>query len=289
MGVSGVLLNNLWCFLIEMSKQKGSQGGPELLRAMREHRPKVLHTNSDLRLVHVIAGLLFLLEAFVSHLMSQDFSMVRDVTVTYMDRAVTDLVWRTEIIGEVCLVQLTAVFFVIAGTHHLMVALPGVFTFYASGVNDERNVFRAVEYSVSATIMLVITLLLVGERGISPITLVILANVTMQLLGYIAEMLRSRSIHFIAWFPFLATWLPIFLQFYLSMNVAEGYPFPSDYINVLVFGMFGLFCSFGVVQTVHLLGGIRFIYIEYSYVLLSLLTKSFLGFLVVISAHQLEA
>ena len=84
--------------LIIMSKKKGSQGGEELLRAMRDHRPKVLHTNSDLRLVHVIAGLLFLLESFVSYLMSQDYSIVRDVAITYMDRGVTDLVWRTEIV-----------------------------------------------------------------------------------------------------------------------------------------------------------------------------------------------
>ena len=80
-----------------------------------------------------------------------------------------------------------AVFLPLAALDHLLVAAPGVHRWYEGGLTRRANYARWIEYSVSASIMIVLIGLFVGIRDLAAVVAVFAANTAMILFGLLME------------------------------------------------------------------------------------------------------
>ena len=117
---------------------------------------------------------------------------------------------------------------------------------------------RYMEYSISASIMLVCIAIEVGISDIvSLVSLAILMFET-NVLGLLADILTETTqntwallAHLAAWISCCAPYTMILVQFFY--NVQNSQRRPPDFVYAIVFVMALLFCSFGFVQSCDLL------------------------------------
>jgi hypothetical protein len=189
---------------------------------------------------------------------------------------------------------------------------------YVSNIIDRGvNPLRFVEYSVSATIMLLCIALVSGiDEYYAIIAIGTLTFITM-ILGLVAELLfddrRSDHtlkqlgwvVHFTGWVTMLVAYLGfIFKQYFFSIQKSEeqGGEGPPDWVTVIIFAVFGLYNIFGITQFLQLwckypvtracmgkpvnykdkgvCGTPINIFIEIMYVSNSLVTKTLLGWMI---------
>ena len=127
----------------------------------------------------------------------------------------------------------------------------------SSRLEQGTNPFRWMEYSMSASIMMVVLGILLGIDDFSALVLLAVSMASCNLLGWSAEISRSKMIHFFGWVPFFAGWWILYEAF---MQGEFG-----GYTHFLFPLMLVGFTLFGVVQLVQCFGmlGKRYINVEY--------------------------
>lgn len=155
-----------------------------------------------------------------------------------------------------------------------------------------QNWLRFIEYSISAPLMLVCIALLSAVDDVVIITLMCTACSLCQILGLICERLQKGwelfTIHSVAWGLILLSYAPIIFSFFYSQHqrVEAGGAEPPFFIYLIIWSIFGLFQSFGVVQFLQIYGdsiplcGRLGVHAELSYTMLSLISKTLLGWLI---------
>jgi hypothetical protein len=141
-----------------------------------------------------------------------------------------------------------AVFLALAALDHLLTAT--VFrTRYEAGLRSGVNRFRWIEYSVSATIMMLLIGFYNGLTGVTEVVLIIGANVAMILFGWLQEVMnppgRERTTLLPFWFCCIAgaaPWVAI-----LVYVVGAGSDVPG-FVYGIVVSLFIFFMSFAVNQ-----------------------------------------
>ncbi len=140
-----------------------------------------------------------------------------------------------------------AVFLALAAVDHLLTATV-LRERYEAGLRRGINRFRWVEYSVSATIMLLLICFYSGITGIDAVVAIIGANVAMILFGWVQEVMNppGRATTWMAPFWFgtivgLAPWVAI------SINLAGSPEIPGFVIGIFV-SLLIFFSSFGLNQ-----------------------------------------
>ncbi len=172
-----------------------------------------------------------------------------------------------------------AVFLGLAAVDHLLTAT--VFrTRYESDLRAGRNRFRWVEYSLSATLMVLLIASYAGITGISAVIGIIGANVAMILFGWLQEVMnppvRTRTTMVPFWFGTLvglAPWVAIVVNFAGAGKV-------PGFVYGIFFALFAFFVSFAVNQWLQYrqVGPWRDVaFGEKSYLVLSLAAKSVLA------------
>jgi len=172
-----------------------------------------------------------------------------------------------------------AAFLALAAIDHLVTATAGRGT-YESDLQRGINRFRWVEYSVSATIMVILIGFYSGITNISTVIAVIGANVAMILFGWLQERMNPPGRETTTMMPFwfgtvagIAPWIAIAVQIIGSQTV-PGFV----YGIVIVQGV--LFFSFGANQWLQYRGIGKwsdYAHGEKVYLILSLLAKSLLA------------
>jgi hypothetical protein len=172
-----------------------------------------------------------------------------------------------------------AVFLALAALDHLITATVGRKT-YESDLRGGINRFRWVEYSVSATIMVLLIGFYSGITNITSVIAVIGANVAMILFGWLQERMnppgRSSTTMMPFWFGTIAgiaPWIAIAAQIIGSETV-------PGFVYGIVIVQFVLFFSFGLNQWLQYRGLGRwsdYIFGEKAYLVLSLAAKSLLA------------
>ena len=153
---------------------------------------------------------------------------------------------------------------------------------YEADLARGRNRFRWLEYSVSATLMVLLICLYAGITGISALIGIAGANVAMILFGWVQEVANPPGRASTTMLPFwcgcvvgAAPWVAI------AINLAG-----SETVPGFVYGIFGslfvFFSSFALVQWLHYSAGGRgrwrsYAFGEQAYLVLSLVAKSALA------------
>ncbi len=173
-----------------------------------------------------------------------------------------------------------AVFLVLAGVDHLVTATVGRRR-YEADLRRGLNAFRWIEYSFSATIMIVLIAFYNGIVEISAVFGIIGANVAMILFGWLQELMnppgRTSTTMLPFWFGCVAgaaPWVAITWNLVAAREDVPGFVF-GIFVSLFVF-----FMSFAVNQWLQYreVGPWRsYAYGERAYLILSLVAKSALA------------
>lgn len=177
-----------------------------------------------------------------------------------------------------------AAFLFLAALDHMLVSLPRGRRFYEQHLALGRSPIRWYEYSLSASLMIVLIAMLTGIEEASALIAIFAANAAMILFGLLMERANPPSREAVDWRPFAygcvvgaAPWIAIVVQIWVAE--ADGGDVPAFVFAIFV-SLFILFFSFAVNMTLHYAGVGRWrdlLFAERGYLLLSLVAKSALA------------
>ncbi len=127
---------------------------------------------------------------------------------------------------------------------------------YSKMITDGRNPLRFIEYSISASIMLICIAFLNGVTDINLIAAIAVLTAMCQLCGLVVEYMKDDQIiwqwilHFTGWIQFLCAYGIISHAFFKSITATPAKP--PQFVYVIVFMLFALYACFGAVQLVEL-------------------------------------
>ena len=171
---------------------------------------------------------------------------------------------------------------------------------YNQMIKEGKNPLRFIEYSFSASIMLISIALLNGVTDINLITSIAVLTSACQLCGLSVEYVDNIKIkwllHLTGWMQFCWAYGIIFHAFFKSIDVAneDSGSGPPSFVYVIVIALFLLYSSFGFVQLFEMLYSVKYIrdtclnkkenidpvFKEKAYICLSLTAKLLLGWMI---------
>ena len=157
---------------------------------------------------------------------------------------------------------------------------------YSNMILQNKNPLRFVEYSISASLMLIAIALINGVTDINLIISIGVLTSSCQLCGLAVEYIKDKKIkwliHLIGWLQFLWAYGIIIFAFYKSVDASNesGGVTPPPFVYIIVSMLFVLYSSFGFVQLMELLFIVNPYTKEISYVTLSLTAKLLLGWMI---------
>lgn len=221
--------------------------------------------------------LLHLAQAVIIVLLAGDFAIT--VTSNFPEGPPGSPQPAPEALFDVPIGWAVAVFLGLAAFDHLLTGTVARAR-YESDLRRGINRFRWLEYSFSATLMVILIGFYSGITGINTVIAIAGANVAMILFGWIQELMnppgRERTTMLPFWFGTLvglAPWVAIVI------NVVGAETVPG-FVYGIVVAQFAFFMSFGVNQWLQYRGVGRwsdYAYGEKAYLVLSLVAKSVLA------------
>ena len=157
---------------------------------------------------------------------------------------------------------------------------------YSEMIKNNRNPLRFVEYSISASLMLISIALINGVTDINLIISIGVLTASCQLCGLAVEYVDDKKIkwliHLVGWLQFVWAYGIIAYAFFKSIAASNesGGITPPSFVYVIVFVLFALYSSFGFVQLAELIFVVNPYTKEKSYVLLSQTAKLLLGWMI---------
>jgi hypothetical protein len=182
---------------------------------------------------------------------------------------------------EVAIGPAVALFLLLAAADHLLVAAPRVHRWYERELARGINVARWAEYSVSASIMVVLIAMFVGIRDVAALLGLIGANTSMILFGLLMERHQEpgRADWSAYWFGCLAGAVPWVAIWWYVLGAAEV----PGFVYAITCTQLALFTGFALNQALQYARAGRwrsYLFGEVSYVVLSLSAKSLLAWLI---------
>lgn len=238
---------------------------------------------SRLRQWNLLMAALHLSQGLAMLSLANDFSLPVTSAFVRLNDETGGLEPHLETLFEVRLAPITASFLLISGIAHLCVSLPGIYGWYRGNLARGINYARWIEYSISASIMIVAIAMLVGIYDVVTLLALFSLNASMILFGWVMER-HNQSTERTDWtsyvFGCIAGAVPwVGIAVYLAGAGGEGGDVPD-----FVYAIFGsIFVAFNVFAINMLLqyrkvGPWRdYLFGEYVYILLSLTAKSLLA------------
>lgn len=234
-----------------------------------------------LRAWNVVVGAFIAIQGIAMVVVSNDLSLpvtvawLRDDPVAVRGPAPSHTLFSVRIGPAV------AAFLLLAAADHLLVAAPGVVSAYERGIAAHRNVFRWVEYSVSASIMISLIGLFVGIRDLAAVVGVFGLNAAMILFGLLMERQQEpgRADWSAFWFGSLAGAVPWVLVF----AYVAGAPTVPGFVWAITITQLVLFAAFAGnmwLQYARVGRWQSYLYGEAGYMVLSVTAKSLLAWLI---------
>lgn len=239
-------------------------------------------TTKSLRRYNVFAGLLHLAQAIAVLALSREFLLPISGGFLQLNPASQNLEPATTTLFDISLPLLIAVFFFLSAIAHL-----GIATFYnkryvkqlAQGINKARW----IEYSISASIMMVAISLLVGIYDLMSLVMIFSLTAIMNLMGLVMEVHNQTTkktnwlSYWVGCFSGIIPWVVV--AFYMWLGADQGSKAPDFvyWIFVSIFAFFNCFAINMVLQYKKIGPWKDYLYGEFMYIILSLVAKSLLA------------
>lgn len=236
-----------------------------------------------LRTYNVVVGVIHLVQAIAMLALSTDFALpvTRGFLTGPPGTPPTQESWFTVALGPA-----VAAFLFLAAIDHLLMAAPGVNDWYNGMLANERNDARWIEYSISASLMIVLIAMISGVSDIAALIAIAGVNASMIFFGLLQERFNRPSSGDVNWMPYIygcfagaVPWAIIALQLASSeARAPEGGP--PGFVYGIVVSLFLLFNTFSVNMVLQYkrVGPWRsYLFGERAYILLSLIAKSALA------------
>ena len=237
--------------------------------------------SGGLRRFNLVVGLIHLAQAIAMLWLSNSFTL--PVTRTFLTGPPgTDPGWENWF--SVALGPAVAAFLFLAAIDHLLMAAPGVNGWYNGMLANGRNDARWIEYSVSASLMIVLIAMITGVTDIGALIAIAGVNASMIFFGLLHEVMNTPDRSRVNWMPYIfgcfagaVPWAIIALQVAGSEDMGEG---PPGFVYIIILSLFLAFNSFSVnmVLQYRRVGKWQsYVYGEKAYIVLSLVAKSLLA------------
>ena len=143
---------------------------------------------AKLRKFNAAMGLFHFVQAVLMVLVSNSVSLPIKSNFLYYDEVAQTISTRTEVLFELPIGLAVAAFLFMSAFAHWAVASPWLYPWYVRNLKRNINYARWIEYSFSASWMLVIIALLVGIFDFGTLLLIFVASMVMNLCGMLMEM-----------------------------------------------------------------------------------------------------
>jgi len=236
-----------------------------------------------LRLYNLFMGFLHLAQAVVIIVLSNSFSL--PVTTSYLtfNPALGRLWPSADVLVELPLGIMVAVFLLLSAAAHFIVAVPA-FGWYVRNLKQGINYARWYEYSLSASLMIVLIGMLCGIYELGPLVMAFALTAVMNLCGLMMEVhnqITARTnwtSYIIGCIAGIAPWIVIGIYFFGSLATADGgVPTFVYFILPTLFVFFFSFALNMVFQYKNIGPWRDYLFGERAYILLSLVAKSALA------------
>lgn len=235
-----------------------------------------------LRILNVIAGFVHLIQGIAVILLSKDFTLPVSGNFLSFNNATQTLEPASATLFNLSLPSLIVVFLFLSAAAHFTIATV-YYKRYVVRLARGINVARWVEYSLSASIMIVAVALLVGVYDAMSLVMLFGLVAIMNLLGLVMELHNQKSVK-VKWISYwigcLAGIIPwLVIAFYLWFGADNGSSAPTFvyWIFVSIFLFFNCFAINMVLQYKKIGHWKDYIYGERAYIILSLVAKSLLA------------
>lgn len=237
---------------------------------------------ASLRRWNIGVGAVHLIQALAILALSNDFAIpvqakVQDGppgTELTIDKVFFDLRFSVAI----------ALFLLLAAADHLLMAAPRVERWYRTNLARGINPARWAEYSISASLMIVLIAMLPGINNLYALIGLFAVNAAMILFGWLMELTNRPDRETTSWWPFafgcvagIVPWIAITIAFTSSQTEGGGVP---GFVYGIFVSLFLLFNCFALNQWLQYRRRGRFadyLYGEKVYLVLSLVAKSALA------------
>jgi hypothetical protein len=229
-----------------------------------------------------VAGLIHLAQAIVMLMLSNEFAL--PVTRTYLTgppgEMPTTEPWFTLRLGP-----LVALFLFLAAADHLLMAAPRVNDWYNGMLAQTRNDARWIEYSVSASLMIVLIAMISGVADIAALIAIAAVNACMIFFGLLQERFTTPG-RGVNWMPFIygcfagaVPWAIIALQIASAEDRGTGGGVPGFVYGIILslFLFFNCLAVNMVLQYKQVGRWRNYLFGEKAYIVCSLVAKTALA------------
>jgi len=231
-----------------------------------------------LRLFNAIMGFFHLFQAILMIMLSNDYTL--PITYSYPEfiEATQSIAPVSETIIEVPIGPLVALFLLLSALAHFLLSTI-FYDWYVNNLKKKMNPGRWIEYSFSASLMIVIIAMLVRIYDIGTLLAIFTLTAVMNLLGLIME-LHNQTTEKTDWTSYIVgciagfvPWIVIFIPLISAESVPDFVV--AIFISIAIF--FNLFAINMVLQYKKIGKWKDYLYGEKMYIVLSLVAKSALA------------
>jgi hypothetical protein len=235
-----------------------------------------------------IAGLTHLIQGITLALILNAETTIPVVT-RFFDETPDGIRPVSETLFEFPVAWIAPIFLLLSAAAHLLVSSPNYVRRYESNIQAGINPARWWEYAFSSSLMLVVLLMFGGLIEISTVVFIFTLNFIMNLMGLMMEKYNQLTTT-TSWLPFnigvlagIVPWIMGGLYFWVSTsNIADAIPVYAQFGFLLTFLFFNSFAINMWLQYKKVGKWRDYAYGEKAYIVLSLVSKSALGWIIVL-------
>jgi len=236
-----------------------------------------------LRIWNISMGSLHLIQSILMFVLSNDFSLPIMTNYLQFDIQTQTLLPDPQIVGDLRLGYLVALFLLLSSIAHFTISLPKVYEWYVKNLKRGINYARWIEYSFSSSVMIVVIAMLVGVYDLSTLILMFGINMVMILFGLMMEVHNqtTKKTNWLSYyFGCIAGAVPWVIIALFLFGSGEGDYKAPDFVYWIFFSIFIFFNSFAINMILQYKKAGKwkdYIFGEKVYIILSLVAKSLLA------------
>jgi hypothetical protein len=235
-----------------------------------------------------IAGLTHLIQG-VTLLLILNTATTIPVITRFFDETADGVRPVSETLFEFPIALIGPIFLLLSAAAHLLISSPAYVVRYEQNIQKGINPVRWWEYAISSSLMLVVLLMLGGLIELSTVVFIFTLNFIMNLMGLVMEKYNQLT-DTTSWLPFnigvlagIVPWIMGGLYFWVSTNnIADSIPVYAQFGFLLTFLFFNSFAINMWLQYKKIGKWKVYAYGEKAYIVLSLVSKSALGWIIVL-------